>query len=373
MVEKKKIQEIENILQSADVRLDGARPWDIKLHDERALASALGRGTLGIGESYMDRWWDCDQLDVMIDKVHRSDYRNSLDSKFNLLSEYIKSRLLNLQSTQRAFQVGEHHYDLGNDLYEAMLDPRMVYTCGYWHQADNLDAAQTNKLDLVCRKINLQPKQRVLDIGCGWGSFAEFAAREYGAEIIGVTVSKEQAELARRRCEGLPVEIRLQDYREVNEKFDHIVSLGMFEHVGNKNYQTYFNKAHDCLKEEGIFLLHTIGHMFSVKNGDPWINRYIFPNSMIPSITHIGRAIEKLFVMEDWHNFGADYDRTLMAWNENFEECWPGLREKYGDRFYRMWRYYLLVCAGTFRSRYVQLWQIVLSKNGVSQGYATVR
>ena len=254
-----------------------------------------------------------------------------------------------------------------------MLDTRMVYTCAYWKDATDLDAAQTAKLDLVCRKIDLQPGQKILDIGCGWGSFACYAASEYGAEVVGVTVSKEQAELARKRCAGLPVEIRLQDYRDVTEQFDHIISLGMFEHVGDKNFRSYMEKVHQCLKDDGLFLLHTIGHMLTVKNGDPWINRYIFPNSQIPSVYHIGKAIDNLFVMEDWHNFGADYDRTLLVWYNNFKQHWPELKKNYDDRFYRMWRYYLLMCAGVFRARYIQLWQIVLSKNGIPGGYYSVR
>ncbi|OHC28877.1 MAG: cyclopropane-fatty-acyl-phospholipid synthase, partial [Pseudomonadales bacterium RIFCSPLOWO2_12_59_9] len=242
-----------------------------------------------------------------------------------------------------------------------------------WQGAANLAQAQEHKLDLVCRKIGLQPGERVLDIGCGWGSFAEFAAQRYGAQVVGITISREQAELARRRCKGLPVEIRLQDYRDLNEPFDHIVSLGMFEHVGWKNYATYMAVVQRCLRDSGLFLLHSIGANDCRKHCDAWIDRHIFPNGGLPSIAQIGKAIGNNFVMEDWHNFGADYDRTLMAWQANFERHWDELASTYNQRFYRMWNYYLLTCAGAFRARDIQLWQIVLAKGGVPGGYQAVR
>jgi cyclopropane-fatty-acyl-phospholipid synthase len=249
----------------------------------------------------------------------------------------------------------------------------MTYTCGYWQGALNLEQAQADKLDLVCRKIALQPGDRVLDIGCGWGSFAEFAALRYGAQVVGVTISRQQAQLARQRCDGLPVEIRLQDYRDLDEPFDHIVSLGMFEHVGWKNYATYMQVAQRCLGDSGVFLLHTIGANSSCKHCDAWISRYIFPNGGLPSIAQLGKSLEGRFVLEDWHNFGADYDLTLMAWHANFERHWHELTGSYDQRFYRMWRYYLLICAGAFRARDIQLWQLVLSKKGLSGGYLSVR
>jgi len=321
----------------------------------------------------MDGWWDAPILDQFFYKVLGA----HLDQKFHLTTAFIlsvaKAHIFNLQSGSRAFVVGEEHYDLGNDLYEAMLDKRMVYTCGYWKDAKTLDEAQEAKLDLVCKKIGLKKGDRILDIGCGWGSFAKYAAEKYEASVVGITVSKEQAVLARERCSGLPVEIRVQDYRDVDEEFDHIVSLGMFEHVGVKNYRTYFEVARRCLKDGGLFLLHTIGGNVSGHSTDPWIEKYIFPGGMLPSVAQIGKASEKLFVMEDWHNFGADYDKTLMAWFANFDSAWPTLKEKYGDRFYRMWKYYLLSCAGGFRARDFSLWQIVLSKEGVEGGYKSIR
>ena len=263
--------------------------------------------------------------------------------------------------------MGIKHYDLGNDLYQRMLDKRLVYTCGYWKNADNLDDAQEAKLDLVCRKIGAKPGMKILELGCGWGSFAKFAAEKYGASVLGVTVSKEQVALGMELCKGLPVELRLQDYREVQGTFDAVISIGVMEHVGHKNYSTYMEVVNRCLKEDGIGFVHTIGGNKSITNGEPWTDKYIFPNGMLPSIAQLGTAMERHFVMEDWHNFGPYYDPTLMAWHANFEAAWPDLKEKYGDTFYRMWRYYLLSSAGGFRSRNQQLWQIVFTRLGTPQ------
>lgn len=364
---------VEALLQHAGIQIDGRQPWDMQVHDQRVYDRVLSDGTLGLGEAWMDGWWDCAQLDEFTCRVLRAHLDQQLRISWYAIWRRLCGLLSNLQSRSRAFMVGEQHYDLGNLLYQCMLDSRMTYTCGYWAQASDLDQAQTHKLDLSCRKLGLQAGQRVLDIGCGWGSFAEFAARHYGVEVVGITISREQAKLARQRCNGLPVEIRVQDYRELNERFDHIVSLGMFEHVGWKNYATYMQVAQRCLPAGGLFLLHSIGANQSLRHTDAWIDRHIFPNGGLPSIAQIGRACEAYFVMEDWHNFGADYDQTLMAWHANFERHWPQLEGRYDQRFRRMWRYYLLTCAGAFRARDIQLWQVVLSKGGVPGGYRSVR
>lgn len=363
----------EQLLEGTDIEINGDRPWDIQVHDERLFARVLSEGSLGFGEAYMDGWWDCEALDEMVTRVLRQNIRSKIKPGAALLWDALHARLINRQSKQRSFEVGERHYDIGNDLYQIMLDKRMTYTCAYWLKVSNLDEAQEAKLDLVCRKMGLKTGDRVLDIGCGWGSFAKFAAERYGVSVVGITISKEQVKLGQELCQGLPIEIRLQDYRELNERFDHIVSLGMFEHVGYKNYREYFKVVQRCLKADGLFLLHTIGGNKSSTTSDPWILKYIFPNSMLPSATQIAQAAEGLCVMEDWHNFSADYDKTLMAWNQNIESHWSELGDKYDERFQRMWRFYLLSCAGSFRSRMNQLWQIVYSKNGVMGGYESVR
>lgn len=368
---------IEELLALAGIKINGDKPWDIQIHNDKFYSRVIKENSLGLGESYMDGWWDTPELDQFFDKIFSARLEEKMNFSWSSTAFFLKNFLFNLQTPRRAFTVGKHHYDVGNDLYKAMLDKRLVYTCGYWHspasEAKTLDQAQEAKLDLVCRKINLKKDETVLDIGCGWGSFAKYAAEKYGAKVTGVTISKKQLELGKQLCEGLPVELRFQDYHELDEKFDKIVSLGMFEHVGVKNFRDYMKTATRCLKDDGLFLLHTIGSNTSVHSTDPWIEKYIFPNGMLPSIAQIGKAIEKIFIMEDWHNFGADYDKTLMAWFENFNNEWPRLKENYSEDFYRMWKYYLLTCAANFRSRQIQLWQIVLSKNGTKGGWKTVR
>lgn len=363
---------VEGLLARADIRIDGDRPWDLQIHDSRMFRRVLSQGSLGLGESYMDGWWDCAALDEMILRILRARLHQELWT-WPLFWGVVKARVFNRQRKSRAFVIGERHYDIGNDLYKAMLDRRMVYSCAYWKRASTLDEAQEHKLDLVCRKLGLQPGMRVLDVGCGWGSFVKYAAETYGVEAVGTTVSKEQLALARALCAGLPVEIRLSDYRDLSGRFDRIVSLGMIEHVGYRNYQRYMTIVHECLAGGGLFLLQTIGTLRSTTTTDPWIEKYIFPNSMLPSIRQLAEASEGVFVMEDFHNFGADYDKTLMAWWRNFDAGWDELKDNYDERFYRMWTYYLLSCAGSFRARWNQLWQIVYSTNGVPGGYDAVR
>jgi cyclopropane-fatty-acyl-phospholipid synthase len=363
---------IAQLLDAAGVRLDGDSPWDMTVNDQRVHARIIAHGSLGLGEAYMDGWWDAQDLDGFLLRVLRA----RLDERVGGIDDaalFVRSKLINLQHGWRARVVGERHYDLGNDLFRAMLGQRLVYSCGYWNAAHDLDTAQEAKLDLVCRKLGLARGMRVLDIGCGWGEALHYAATHYGVSGVGITISKEQAQFARDLCAGLPIEIRLQDYRELDEQFDRSWSIGMFEHVGVKNYRSYFEVARRCLVADGLTLLHTIGGNQSTNHTDPWIGKYIFPNSMIPSAMQVGAAHEGLFVMEDWHNFGADYDRTLMAWRANFERAWPALREKYGERFQRMWRFYLSASAASFRCRRNQLWQIVLSPEGVAGGYRAPR
>lgn len=365
-------QYITKLLESADIRINGDRPWDLKVHNKKLYQRVIRHGTLGIGEAYMDRWWDAEKPDELFCRAIKANLHRKFNYNPSTVLLYLESFFINQQTKNRAREVGRRHYDIGNDLYRVMLDRRMVYTCAYWQNAGTLDEAQEGKLDLVCRKLGLKPGQRVLDIGCGWGSFAKYAAENYGAEVVGITVSEQQAKLARELCSGLPVEVRLEDYRDLNETFDHIVSLGMIEHVGIKNYRNYFRIVSRCLAENGLFVLQTIGSPSSVRNTNPWIHKYIFPNSMLPSASQLSSAFEGRMIMEDWQNFGADYDKTLMAWFENFREGWEGLKNKYGDRFYRMWTYYLLMSAGSFRARSNQLWQIVFSRKGVPGGFGSI-
>ena len=361
------------ILQTADVLVNGERAWDLRVKDERFFGRVLAGGSLALGESYMDGWWDCDALDELVRRILSNDLQQKVKPSLKVFLLWLRASLVNRQRRSRAYNIGERHYDLGNDLYRLMLDKGMNYSCGYWKRAKNLDEAQEDKLELVCRKIGLGKGMRILDIGCGWGGFAQHAADRYGASVVGITVSREQAQLAHERCKGLPVEIRLQDYRDLDEQFDRIVSIGMIEHVGVKNYRRYMETAARCLHPEGLFLLHTIGANLSGRVGDPWTDKYIFPDGMLPSLRQLTAAAEGLFKIEDLHSFGQYYDPTLMAWERNFVAGWDGIKERYGQRFFRMWRYYLLSSAGSFRARSSQLWQIVLSPLKSSRAYESLR
>ncbi len=282
----------------ADIKINGDRPWDIQVKNEKFYDRLVSQGSIGLGESYMDGWWDVEKLDEFFERALRNNLDRKVKRNFTTLAVYLRAKIFNLQKSD-AFHIGEAHYDIGNDLYGVMLDKHLTYTCGYWKDAKNLDEAQEAKLDLVCKKIGLKKGDKVLDIGSGWGSFIKFAAERYGAICVGLTISKEQADYANNTRGNLPIETRLQDYRDINEKFDHIVSLGMFEHVGHKNYRTYMEKVNSLLKDGGLFLLHTIGSNTSILDFDPWMMKYIFPNSGTPSIVQIAESVEGLFVMKD--------------------------------------------------------------------------
>ena len=365
-------ERITRILHNAGIMVQGNNPWDIQVHDERFYNRVLLKWSLGFGESYMNGWWNTNALDQLIHKLYKAEISHKNSNLPGKIDKY-RARFINQQTKDRAQKVAHVHYDLGNDMYSKMLGDSMQYTCAYWKQAQTLDEAQEKKLDLICKKLHLQKGEKVLELGCGWGGFAKFAATHYGVEVDAYNISKEQVEFARQRNKGLPVTIHLADYRDAEGTYDKVAAIGLCEHVGYKNYASLMEVAHRSLKRHGLFLLHSIANNFSTTHCDPWFNKYIFPNGMLPSIKQLGETMEGLFVMEDWHNFGPDYDKTLMAWHHNFDRHWHLYREKYGERFYRMWKYYLLSLAGAFRARRIQLWQVVMSKDGVPGGYESIR
>jgi cyclopropane-fatty-acyl-phospholipid synthase len=370
---RKTIRQFEKMLEPAGIQLNGPNAWDIEVHDNALFPRLVRDGTLGLGEAYMDGWWDCPALDEMIDRALRAGLEDRVRNNSRFLLYLLGCRLLNRQSRTRAFQVGEQHYDIGNNVFESMLDPYMNYSCGYWDSAGNLEQAQIAKMRMICAKLKLEPGMQVLDLGCGWGGLSRWMAERHGVDVTGVTVSKEQAQLARERCVGLPVTIEVRDYRELDGEFDRIVSVGMFEHVGQRNYRTFFQKTCSLLKSEGLFLLHTIGASRGGFATDRWIEKYIFPNGVLPPAQILAERASAFFTIEDWHNFGADYDPTLMAWHKKFNAAWPQLKTQYGERFKRMFNYYLLVCAGSFRSRENHLWQVILAKGRLAGGYRAPR
>lgn len=364
---------VTTLLKSVDISINGNNPWDMQVHDDRVYPAVLKEAALGLGESYMNGWWDCDELDKFISLLIKGDLKRYVKRNKIFLFSLLLSKAINFQSPSRSFKVGKVHYDINTDFYSCMLDSEMNYSCGYWKDSDTLEEAQRAKLDLICQKLYLHPGMKVLDIGCGWGSFAKYAATNYGVNVVGVTVSHNQAEWARQNCSDLPVDIRYQDYRKIDEVYDRIVSIGMFEHVGCKNYQTYMNIVNKCLNAGGLFLLHTIGMNGPDHGVDEWVVKYIFPHAMLPAAAEIVSASSGLLTLEDWHNFGSDYYKTLKEWHSNLNHNWQQLNHKYDDRFKRMFDYFLMYFAGGFRAEYTQLWQIVFSRGPRLQNYVSIR
>lgn len=368
-----------NFLEKAGITLNGEKPFDIRIHDNQFFRRLGFNPSLGAGESYIDGLWDCQNLDELFFRICRENIDEKLTNKGLNTVYSLLNKLINFQNRTRSKKVAEVHYNLGNDFYSHMLGESMAYTCAYWKNATTLDQAQFDKFDLICRKINLKPGERVLDLGCGWGSLGKYMAENYGCQVVAVNISTEQVRYAQEKCKGLPVKVHLSDYRDASTynpegiPFDKIVSVGLCEHIGHKNYRSLMRIVHQNLKEDGLFLLHTIGKNNSVNYLDPWINKYIFPHGMLPSIKLLAQAAENLFVIEDLHNFGADYDKTLMAWHKNFNDSWHLFKNSFDQKFFRLWNYYLLSCAGGFRSRSMQLWQTVLSPKGVPGGYESKR
>jgi cyclopropane-fatty-acyl-phospholipid synthase len=358
---------LQRLLEKAHITINGAKPFDITVTNDLFYERVMSHGSLGLGESYMDGWWECSQLDQFFYQILKSQIETQLTWREYMLG--LKARVSNRQNYNRGRKVARTHYDLGNLFFEKMLDKRMIYSCAYWKDATTLDQAQTDKLELVCRKLGLTKNDHILDIGCGWGGFLKFASERYQCHSVGICNSVNQAEYARAKCAGLPIEIIEADYRDltstVRGKFNKVVSIGMFEHVGPKNYNTFFRIVNELLLDGGLFLLQTIGDNVSRLHCDAWLDKYIFPNGVAPSIEQLGAAIEGKFVMEDWHNFGEDYDRTLLSWCDNFERNYSlaGVNTVLSStQFFRMWEYYLKSFASAFRARHLQLWQIVLSK-----------
>jgi cyclopropane-fatty-acyl-phospholipid synthase len=364
---------IRNLLHSAGIEINGNSKSDIIVHNQNFYRKVFNYGKLGLGESYMNGWWDCEDLKELIYKILKADLQKKV-FPLKFMFPVLKSKILNLHKKGKSAKDVGSHYNKGNLLFQNMLDKRLTYSCGYWKNSQNLDDAQEAKLELICKKIGLQDGMKILDIGCGWGSFVKFACEKYNVKAVGITLAEEQVKLAEQLCKDLPIEIRRQDYRDLNEKYDRIVSVGMIEHVGCKNYKKFMKIVSKNLNDDGIFLLHTIGSNNSAICTDAWTNKYIFPNGMLPSIKQLGEASENIFVMEDWHNFGIDYSKTLDEWFANFNKNWKDkLSEFYDERFYRMWKYYLQTFSGSFKARYNQLWQIVFSKNGIERGYLSLR
>lgn len=355
---------LRRLFEEVGVTVNGGEPHDIQVHDSRFYRRVLRDGSLGMGESYMEGWWDAEAVDELVYRMLAGDLKRKVEQDPWAVVHSLWARLVNPQRKRRAFRDVRSHYERGLDLFRAMLDRRMVYSCGYWREAETLDEAQEHKLELTCRKLGLAPGMTLLDIGCGWGSLVRYAVERYDVRATGITLSPEQAEVAEEECRGLPVEIRVQDYRDVSGTFDAVASIGMFEHVGAVNYRAYMETVDRCLAPGGVSVLHTIGGNEGTPRIDAWMRTYIFPGTQLPTVALIGKAAEGLFVVEDVHNFGPDYARTVLAWHRNFQEAWSELEGRYDETFRRMWSYYLQCSAGAFRARWSQLFQVVLTRPG---------
>jgi cyclopropane-fatty-acyl-phospholipid synthase len=361
-------------LEASGIRLNPANPapWDILVRDEKQFAnrvlSPFKNGLTELGDMYVDGIWECEDIAGFFHRCLSSGLNARFYHSLPNVLQYWTGRLLNGQTKPRSARDISTHYSLG-PVFEVTLDSTMAYTCGYWKEGvTNLEEAQLAKYDLACRKLQLEPGMEILDTGCGWGGFLKFAAERYGVgRGLGISISQDQIDIAIRRCEGLPVSIIFKDYRDLAGTFDRVSSFGMLEHVGPKNYRTYCEKVHEVLKPGGLFLLHTFGNI----NPAPtlrtpeveWVTNHIFPGLVNPSYGQIGAASDGLFTLLDVQEFGAYYDPTLMAWHENFVNGWPSIKHLYDERFYRKWRYYLLICAGAFRSGNFRLWQTVFGKD----------
>lgn len=364
---------VETLLVKAGILLGGNAEHDVLVRDDRFFSSVIEDGPLGLGESYVAGWWDSPRLDLCLEKILREGAR-PIRIPWSLKWQWLQSTLLNMQTPSRARRVAVQHYDVSNYLYERMLDPWMQYTCAFYGEADNLNKAQEQKLDQICRKLELKPGERLLELGCGFGGLAKFAAERYGCQIVGYNISKQQIAWARNWTKGLPVEIIEGDYRSASGQFDKAVAVGLCEHVGYKNYRSLMQVANRCLKPGGLFLLNHVGGNESRVTTDPWLEKYIFPGSVMPSASQFARSYEGIFVMEDWQNFGVDYGQTCLAWFQNFDAHWNEIKAQgFDDRFYRMWKYYLLLCAASFFARKNQNWEIVLAKGGARTGYRAKR
>ena len=360
------------ILAAAGIPLDSSEPWSIQVHHEKLWDRVISQQGLGFAESYMDGWWDCAAIDVMLTKLLVIDVLGLLKPSPYLAFHLARSNLRNNQTKKRAAENAKHHYNIGNELFSRMLDDEMVYSCAYWAKADSLGAAQEDKFDLICRKLELKPGMRLLDIGSGWGGFLRYAVRNYGVRATGISPADNQINFAKEKSVGLGIDFIQQDYRDLTGQFDRIVSIGMMEHVGPKNYSAFFSKCDELLTKDGRMLHHTITSNVSKQATDPFFERYIFPGGVLPSLAQIASTVEGLFVIEDVHNFGPDYDRTLLEWHTNISAKWQEIPQ-YDLRFQRMWNYYLLASAAGFRSGDLQLIQCVFQRVGERPTYLSAR
>jgi cyclopropane-fatty-acyl-phospholipid synthase len=356
---------VRRALAAADIEIDGHRPWDIRVNDPAFYLRMMPNPAFQIGQTYMDGMWDCDAIDEMVFKLIASRVyaQHEKGGVFHLRNAL--ARVRNMQSRARAGEVALAHYDLDLDLYRGMLDETLTYTCAYWDAPGaTLADAQRAKLRLICDKLELKPGQTLLDIGCGFGGLAAFAAEHYGVKTLGVTNSQQHCTVARTLYPHL--ELALMDYRELpalGRRFDAVASVEMIEAVGPKNFTTYFDVVSQCLAPRGAFLLQSFISPASRFVCNEWFDRYIFPNGVVPSFPQLHAASAMTFgAPTDVHELGLHYPSTLLAWDRNLRATWPRLRSRNDERFRRMWHFYLTSLAGVFRAEDLRLCQVLYRK-----------
>lgn len=340
---------------------------DIIVADDSFYYDVAVKGSLGLGEGFVSGKWTTPDLVSTIRKLSDSPLLTKVQYWLGWLYplQWLKSLVLLVlgQTRAEAREVGSQHYDLSTAMYENMLGKPMIYSCGYWKGVDTLEDAQNQKMDLLCRKLQLKPGQSVLEIGCGWGDFAIYMANNYGVTVVGLTISENQRLTAEKRAKLAGVEDKvvflLEDYRDHTLKYDRIVSVGMLEHVSSSMLSTYFQQVHDLLLTGGLAVIHSITKKQSTSIRDPWISKYIFPNSAIPSNSSWVSALNHVALeIEDVQNIGPDYAKTLHAWYDRYTRFCDMVSSENG----RMWQFYLNCCEAQFLSRNLNVWQMVLSK-----------
>ncbi|MCM2304160.1 MAG: cyclopropane fatty acyl phospholipid synthase [Elusimicrobia bacterium] len=355
------------LLSRAGIAVGGGRPWDIRVADPEFYRRALTGGGPALGESYADGWWEADRLDEVFHRLFRAGLHERLAPGPWPGLRALAGRFRDFRASLRSHGSAGARSGPGGDVFQAMLGARMSFTCAYWKGARNLDEAVEGGMELVCRKLELKRGMSVLDLGCGWGAFARYAAERHGVSVTGVDIDAERVKLGRELCKGLPVALRVQDHKEVRGRFDRVVSIGLMENVALGDYRASMAAAAQCLKADGIALIHAVGRNDGALRVDPWLDRSLFPDGAAPTLARLAGAMEGHFVAEDVHNLGPHYDPTLLAWHDNLARRWPELRGRYGDRAYRTLKVSLLCAAGGFRARRSQLFQIVMTRPGRAQ------
>ncbi len=349
------------------------KPITLRLLDKKLHYKLLFNPDLYFGEAYTDGTAKIengsltDFLEIALKNIGRNQ-TNILSQILNKLRGTYRY-LTNFNITKKSKKNVAHHYDISDDLYDLFLDPKRQYSCGYFkNENDSLEVAQNNKIDYIIKKLNLKPNQKVLDIGCGWGSLAIEIAKKSQCEVTGITLSENQYKYSINKAKELNVENQVQfkliDYRQLNEKFDRIVSVGMFEHVGRKYYKTFFNQINKLLNDTGIALIHTIGSVNQPRDPQPWITNYIFPGGYTPSMSEITVPIEKSgLIISDIEVLRMHYSHTLRNWKERFLNNKSKVLTMFDENFFRMWEFYLTSCEMVFKWNDQVVFQFQLTKD----------